>query len=163
MLFLLLNIWCSNVQSRTEDKIERFKKAVEYYSVTTKLSSLPVGPSSFLGKASIWYRASVSKGETESLMGTPGPEWNDNLYCTLIEVGPIWWIFSFWFPCNKSGDLRHRALVSQVCGWRPMPFPLLGLLLALTSIMAWCKKNSPVFEFRPEFEFHLCCLIPVWY
>ncbi|XP_030789817.1 constitutive coactivator of PPAR-gamma-like protein 2 isoform X1 [Rhinopithecus roxellana] len=35
-------------QSRTEDKIERFKKAVEYYSVTTKLSSLPVGPS-FLG------------------------------------------------------------------------------------------------------------------
>ncbi|XP_057574203.1 constitutive coactivator of PPAR-gamma-like protein 2 isoform X4 [Hippopotamus amphibius kiboko] len=36
-------------QSRTEDKIERFKKAVEYYSVTTKLSSLPVGPSSFLG------------------------------------------------------------------------------------------------------------------
>ncbi|XP_063102017.1 serine/threonine-protein kinase WNK3 isoform X4 [Cavia porcellus] len=35
-------------QSRTEDKIERFKKAVEYYSVTTKLSSLPVG-SSFLG------------------------------------------------------------------------------------------------------------------
>uniref|UniRef100_A0A8C5LA87 Family with sequence similarity 120, member C n=1 Tax=Jaculus jaculus TaxID=51337 RepID=A0A8C5LA87_JACJA len=36
-------------QSRTEDKIERFKKAVEYYSVTTKLSSLPVGPS-FLGK-----------------------------------------------------------------------------------------------------------------
>ncbi|XP_077002038.1 constitutive coactivator of PPAR-gamma-like protein 2 isoform X3 [Tamandua tetradactyla] len=36
-------------QSRTEDKIERFKKAVEYYSVTTKLSTLPVGPSSFLG------------------------------------------------------------------------------------------------------------------
>ncbi|XP_025324322.1 constitutive coactivator of PPAR-gamma-like protein 2 isoform X1 [Canis lupus baileyi] len=36
-------------QSRIEDKIERFKKAVEYYSVTTKLSSLPVGPSSFLG------------------------------------------------------------------------------------------------------------------
>uniref|UniRef100_A0A2K5W2T6 Family with sequence similarity 120 member C n=1 Tax=Macaca fascicularis TaxID=9541 RepID=A0A2K5W2T6_MACFA len=35
-------------QSRTEDKIERFKKAVEYYSVTTKLSALPVGPS-FLG------------------------------------------------------------------------------------------------------------------
>ena len=33
-------------------EIERFKKAVEYYSVTTKLSSLPVGPS-FLGKASI--------------------------------------------------------------------------------------------------------------
>ncbi|KAG8521368.1 Constitutive coactivator of PPAR-gamma-like protein 2, partial [Galemys pyrenaicus] len=33
----------------TEDKIERFKKAVEYYSVTTKLSPLPVGPSSFLG------------------------------------------------------------------------------------------------------------------
>ncbi|KAM9180344.1 LOW QUALITY PROTEIN: constitutive coactivator of PPAR-gamma-like protein 2 [Dugong dugon] len=31
-------------QSRTEDKIE-FKKAVEYYSVTTKLSLLPVGPS----------------------------------------------------------------------------------------------------------------------
>ncbi|KAM9576528.1 LOW QUALITY PROTEIN: constitutive coactivator of PPAR-gamma-like protein 2 [Trichechus inunguis] len=37
-------------QSRTEDKIE-FKKAVEYYSVTTKLSLLPVGPS-FLGKTS---------------------------------------------------------------------------------------------------------------
>ncbi|XP_016070664.1 PREDICTED: constitutive coactivator of PPAR-gamma-like protein 2 [Miniopterus natalensis] len=36
-------------QSRTEDKIERFKKAVEYYSVTTKISSLPVGSSSFLG------------------------------------------------------------------------------------------------------------------
>ncbi|KAF6090355.1 family with sequence similarity 120C [Phyllostomus discolor] len=35
-------------QSRTEDKIERFKKAVEYYSVTTKLPSLPVGSSSFL-------------------------------------------------------------------------------------------------------------------
>ncbi|XP_008588165.1 PREDICTED: constitutive coactivator of PPAR-gamma-like protein 2 [Galeopterus variegatus] len=35
-------------QSRTEDKIERFKRAVEYYSVTTKLSSFPVGPS-FLG------------------------------------------------------------------------------------------------------------------
>lgn len=52
MLFLLLNISYSYIQSRTEDKIERFKKAVEYYSVTTKLSSLPVGPS-FLGKASI--------------------------------------------------------------------------------------------------------------
>uniref|UniRef100_A0A2K5QUR2 Family with sequence similarity 120 member C n=1 Tax=Cebus imitator TaxID=2715852 RepID=A0A2K5QUR2_CEBIM len=38
----------ASLKSRTEDKIERFKKAVEYYSVTTKLSSLPVGPS-FLG------------------------------------------------------------------------------------------------------------------
>ncbi|XP_058147542.1 constitutive coactivator of PPAR-gamma-like protein 2 [Dasypus novemcinctus] len=44
-------------QSRTEDKIERFKKAVAYYSVTTKLSSLPVGPSSFLA----WKSSSSTK------------------------------------------------------------------------------------------------------
>ncbi|XP_028922821.1 constitutive coactivator of PPAR-gamma-like protein 2 isoform X1 [Ornithorhynchus anatinus] len=36
-------------QSRMEDKIERFKKAVEYYSVATKLRPLPMGPSPFLG------------------------------------------------------------------------------------------------------------------
>ncbi|TFJ98292.1 Constitutive coactivator of PPAR-gamma-like protein 2 [Platysternon megacephalum] len=34
-------------QSRTEDKIERFKKAVNYYSVTAKMPPAPVGPSSF--------------------------------------------------------------------------------------------------------------------
>nr|XP_033777692.1 constitutive coactivator of PPAR-gamma-like protein 2 isoform X1 [Geotrypetes seraphini] len=34
-------------QSRTEDKIERFKKAVEYYSAATKLRPLPMGPSPF--------------------------------------------------------------------------------------------------------------------
>ncbi|XP_056665038.1 constitutive coactivator of PPAR-gamma-like protein 2 isoform X2 [Monodelphis domestica] len=35
-------------QSRTEDKIERFKKAVEYYSVATQVHTLPMGPSSLL-------------------------------------------------------------------------------------------------------------------
>ncbi|CAM4693393.1 unnamed protein product [Caretta caretta] len=35
-------------QSRTEDKIERFKKAVNYYSVTAKMPPAPVGPSSFV-------------------------------------------------------------------------------------------------------------------
>ncbi|XP_067408436.1 constitutive coactivator of PPAR-gamma-like protein 2 [Emydura macquarii macquarii] len=35
-------------QSRTEDKIERFKKAVDYYSVTAKMPPPPVGPSSFV-------------------------------------------------------------------------------------------------------------------
>ncbi|KAH1188016.1 hypothetical protein KIL84_012404 [Mauremys mutica] len=34
-------------QSRTEDKIERFKKAVNYYSVAAKMPPAPVGPSSF--------------------------------------------------------------------------------------------------------------------
>nr|XP_032626012.1 constitutive coactivator of PPAR-gamma-like protein 2 [Chelonoidis abingdonii] len=34
-------------QSRTEDKIERFKKAVNYYSVAAKMPLAPVGPSSF--------------------------------------------------------------------------------------------------------------------
>ncbi|KAM7134287.1 constitutive coactivator of PPAR-gamma-like protein 2 isoform 2-T2 [Macrochelys suwanniensis] len=34
--------------SRTEDKIERFKKAVNYYSVTAKMPPAPVGPSSFV-------------------------------------------------------------------------------------------------------------------
>uniref|UniRef100_A0A6J0TJX1 Constitutive coactivator of PPAR-gamma-like protein 2 isoform X1 n=1 Tax=Pogona vitticeps TaxID=103695 RepID=A0A6J0TJX1_9SAUR len=35
-------------QSRTEDKIERFKKAVEYYSVATKAPSAPVGQSPYV-------------------------------------------------------------------------------------------------------------------
>ncbi|XP_078520685.1 constitutive coactivator of PPAR-gamma-like protein 2 isoform X1 [Lissotriton helveticus] len=35
-------------QSRTQEKIERFKKAVEYYSVATKPRPLPLGPSPFL-------------------------------------------------------------------------------------------------------------------
>uniref|UniRef100_A0A8C8SX79 Family with sequence similarity 120C n=1 Tax=Pelusios castaneus TaxID=367368 RepID=A0A8C8SX79_9SAUR len=35
-------------QSRTEDKIERFKKAVDYYAVTTKMPPPPVCPSSFV-------------------------------------------------------------------------------------------------------------------
>uniref|UniRef100_A0A452H572 Uncharacterized protein n=1 Tax=Gopherus agassizii TaxID=38772 RepID=A0A452H572_9SAUR len=35
-------------QSRTEDKIERFKKAVNYYSVAAKMPPAPVGPSSFV-------------------------------------------------------------------------------------------------------------------
>ncbi|XP_065279139.1 constitutive coactivator of PPAR-gamma-like protein 2 [Emys orbicularis] len=35
-------------QSRTEDKIERFKKAVNYYSVTAKMPPAPVGLSSFV-------------------------------------------------------------------------------------------------------------------
>ncbi|XP_038237174.1 constitutive coactivator of PPAR-gamma-like protein 2 isoform X2 [Dermochelys coriacea] len=35
-------------QSRTEDKIERFKKAVNYYSVTAKMPLAPVDPSSFV-------------------------------------------------------------------------------------------------------------------
>ncbi|XP_054859095.1 constitutive coactivator of PPAR-gamma-like protein 2 [Eublepharis macularius] len=35
-------------QSRTEDKIERFKKAVEYYSVATKAPPAPVGQSPYV-------------------------------------------------------------------------------------------------------------------
>nr|XP_028567717.1 constitutive coactivator of PPAR-gamma-like protein 2 isoform X2 [Podarcis muralis] len=35
-------------QSRTEDKIERFKKAVEYYSVATKAPPTPVGQSPYV-------------------------------------------------------------------------------------------------------------------
>ncbi|KAG8554737.1 hypothetical protein GDO81_003878 [Engystomops pustulosus] len=35
-------------QSRTEDKIERFKKAVEYYSVATKQRPPPLNPSPFV-------------------------------------------------------------------------------------------------------------------
>lgn len=35
-------------QSRTEDKIERFKKAVEYYSVATKAPPSPAGQSPYV-------------------------------------------------------------------------------------------------------------------
>ncbi|XP_074873502.1 constitutive coactivator of PPAR-gamma-like protein 2 [Carettochelys insculpta] len=35
-------------QSRTEDKIARFKKAVDYYSVAAKMPPAPVGPASFI-------------------------------------------------------------------------------------------------------------------
>ena len=120
VLFLLLNIWYSYIQSRTEDKIERFKKAVEYYSVTTKLSSLPVGPS-FLGKASIWPRAALYVEETESLR-TPGTECNHlfvlhppRSYSYLIDI------------CLLISIIRevtwNRALISWIYRWDPMPFP----------------------------------------
>lgn len=38
------------VQSRTEDKIERFKKAVEYFSAASKPRPLTMGPSPYLRK-----------------------------------------------------------------------------------------------------------------
>ncbi len=38
----------SNLQSRTEDKIERFKKAVEYFSAASKPRPLSMGPSPYL-------------------------------------------------------------------------------------------------------------------
>uniref|UniRef100_A0A3P8Z2T3 Family with sequence similarity 120C n=1 Tax=Esox lucius TaxID=8010 RepID=A0A3P8Z2T3_ESOLU len=40
-------------QSRMEDKVERFKKAVEYFSAASKPRPLSMGPSPYLGKLSV--------------------------------------------------------------------------------------------------------------
>uniref|UniRef100_A0A8C7YUX2 Family with sequence similarity 120 member C n=1 Tax=Oryzias sinensis TaxID=183150 RepID=A0A8C7YUX2_9TELE len=68
-------------QSRTEDKVERFKKAVDYFSAASKPRSPNLGPSSFIWLKPPFQNAPFGPGPAALFQAPPPPsqDFNDTL------------------------------------------------------------------------------------
>ncbi|XP_073177619.1 constitutive coactivator of PPAR-gamma-like protein 2 isoform X6 [Lepidochelys kempii] len=117
-------------QSRTEDKIERFKKAVNYYSVTAKMPPAPVGPSSFC------QAMDPTTSEEQPLHSTA--RWDPSPWGSRCHVSEVLQPKSGW---EGPGAEKLSRGWGQVGGSGDTDGPLAGPEPSIPSLLSMATRN----------------------